>query len=672
MICSKHFLYIIAFLYVVGVEHFLYAQNTPQKLPTTRIIGTEVSVDYNNNNIASTTVNTIANVFDGNFTTFFASYERSRTWVGLDLGEKHIITRVAYCPRQSQPSRLLLGVIEGANREDFLDAIPLLLITETPPENKMTEQTIDCSRGFRYVRYVGPNDVRCNIAELEFWGYAGNGNDLNLFQTTNLPDVIIHTNNAQDIVEKEVFLNGYVSVISENGTKIYGDGLEIRGRGNASWGFPKKPYRIKLNNKASLLNLPSTERNWTLINNYGDKTLMRNLLAFDLSQRLQMPYTPAGTPVNLYLNGEFKGCYQLCDHIDVSPTRVNVEKMTASDVALPNLSGGYLVEIDAYWQTEKIYFHSQRNVPVSIKYPDSDEIISTQTNYIRTAFNQMENALYSADYRNSTTGYRKYMDMETFIRHFLVGEFSGNTDTYWSVYMYKKRNNDRFYFGPVWDFDLAYENDNRTYPINNNPNWIYASTGSAASNTREMVNRLFTDVAFVNQLKTIYAYYRDQQIISEEALIAVVDRYAEELETSQKLNFVRWNIMNSKVHQNPTVHGSYTAEVQNVKNYIKSRITWMDRKIGYTPKKPEDPDKPIVTASDEIYLSDATVRAYAGHIYIEGINAATLVEIFDVTGNRLLSKTIHNDTSMAFRSGIYIIRLANGERNIKVVRCSLE
>jgi len=673
MIPSKHFICSIALLFLFSI---CFAQNVSQKLPATNIIGTAISVNYDDNNTPSTTVNTIANVFDGKLNTYFASYDRSGTWVGLDLGVKHVITKVAYCPRQTLPQRLLLGVIEGANNPDFGDAIPLCLITETPPENRMTEQTINCSRGFRYVRYVGPNDVRCNIAELEFWGYQGNGNDSKLFQTTNLPDVVIHTTKAQDITSRETYVKGIVKIISENGTKIFSDSLDIRGRGNASWGFPKKPYRMKLYNKTRVLGLPANERNWTLINNYGDKTLMRNLLAFDLSRRFQMPYTSAGVPVNVYLNGEFKGCYQLCDHVQVATNRVEVESMSANDVSGVRLTGGYLIKIDAYWNTEEINFHSQRGVPVSIKDPDYN--VSTQNNYIRSHFNQMETALYSTNYRDPVNGYRKYMDMETFIRFFLVGEISGNTDTYWQANMYKKRSNDKFFFGPVWDFDLAYENDNRTYPINKNPNWIYATTGSCASNTREMVNRLFTDAAFENQLKTIYASYRDRKIITEEALVKVIDDYAAELETSQKLNFMRWNILNSKVHQNPATYGSYAGEVENVRKYVRERINWMDKKLAYIPKPPDpdpdpDPDPGKPTYTEELHFTDATtVRAYAGIIYIEGINASTLAEIFDVSGNRLFSRTIHSNTSIPFQNGIYMVRLSNHEKILKVVKFSLE
>ena len=186
------------------------------------IIGTRYSVDYNTSS-QSESVNTKDCVFDGDFDTFFASYARSNTWVGLDLGHKHIITKVGYAPRPSQPGRVELALIEGANSADFSDALPLYIIKEAAQEYVMTYADIHCSRGFRYVRYVTPNDCRCNIAELEFHGYRGDGDDSQLYQLTNLPTVVINTEGAVDITSKENEINSRVYIISENGTKLLED-----------------------------------------------------------------------------------------------------------------------------------------------------------------------------------------------------------------------------------------------------------------------------------------------------------------------------------------------------------------------------------------------------------------------------------------------------------------
>ena len=675
-------------LFIAAICLQLNAQ-IPSKLPSTNTIGSR-SVNYDSGQ-PSETVNTAANAFDGNLSTFFASYDRSYTWVGLDLGEAHIITKFACCPRDGWADRLLLGVFEGANNPDFGDAIPLYMITKIPENGKMTEYEVSCSRGFRYVRYVGPNDKRCNIAEIEFYGYVGEGDDTKLPQITNLPSVVIHTVDAAEITSKVTYRKGIVSFISDEGQTIYTDSTEIRGRGNASWGFPKKPYRLKLYKKKGVLGLPAIERNWTLISNHGDKTLMRNFLAFDLSRRLELAYSPAIKFVNLFLNGEYKGCYQLCDHIEVTKGRVETDEIKKTDITQPNLSGGYLVEIDAYASGEALWFTSSRGVPVTIKAPKDDEIVTVQTNYIKTHFNAMETALMSSNFTDQQTGYRRYMDMESFIRHFLVGEISGNTDTYWSVYMYKKRNDDRFYFGPVWDFDLGYENDNRTYPINENPDWVYASKGSTVSGTRSMVNKLFDDPEFVEQLKLIYSKYRDTKVISEEALLAVVNASAEQLEESQKINFTRWNIMNSWVHQNPVIHGSYEAEVENVRNYIRARIAWMDEKLDYVepptppepPEPPTPPEPPEPPTPPEPPISIEPVKAKSveavsvwtsdGKIYIEGTEYPVKVEIITVGGKVLFTQIAQNNyvDTPPFSKGFYIVRISDPRGNSKSVKCIL-
>ena len=138
------------------------------------VIGTAESVDYSTSQ-KSTTVNTREMAFDGDLNTCFASWERSYTWTGLDLGTSHVITRVGWSPRNDSQGekRVLLGVFEGANREDFMDALPLYIIKEKGTIGQMSYGTVDCSRGFRYVRYIGPSDARCNIAELEFYGVEG-------------------------------------------------------------------------------------------------------------------------------------------------------------------------------------------------------------------------------------------------------------------------------------------------------------------------------------------------------------------------------------------------------------------------------------------------------------------------------------------------------------------
>ena len=558
-------------LLLIALCMALFGPASADELLTGHVIGILPCVDYTTNS-QTLEVNTYANAFDGDLNTFYASWERSYTWAGLDLGMAHVITKVGWSPRNDGQGekRVQLGLFEGANRPDFMDALPLYLITEKGKIGQMSYADVTCSKGFRYVRYVGPADARCNIAELEFYGHQGTGDDSHLYQVTNLPTVSIHTKDGAIPTDKEHQIVSQLTIISDNGTKLLSEPGTIRERGNASRDFPKKPYRIKFDKKQHVLDAPAKAKKWTLINNYGDKTLMRNLLAFELSRRLGMPYTPYGTAVDVLLNGEYKGCYQLCDQIQVHKKRVNVTEMTPEDNSGIALTGGYLVEVDAYADRENSWFRSNSRNPVTIKSPSEDSITTDQRNYIRAHFNKMENDL------------DRYVDKNTFLRHFLVGELSGNTDTYWSLYMYKERDDDTMYTGPVWDFDIAFDNDYRTYPVNNKSDYIYRSGGSYAGTMKQMVD-IFVLQNQTSQAKLLEIWDQARRThVTEESLVAYIDQMEEELEASQRLNFMRWPILNTKVHMNPKTWGSYKAEVENVRRFMKERLTWMDKRLGYT------------------------------------------------------------------------------------------
>lgn len=624
------------------------------------VIGTRKSVDYATG-LESESVNTIHNVFDGNWDTYFASYERSGSWVGLDLGAPHIITRIGYSPRISQPGRVELAVIEGANKSDFSDAVPLYLIPGAAPERTMTIADITCSKGFRYVRYNSPSNVRCNLAELQFYGYPGEGDNTVYYQPTNLPLIVVHTENSRDIVEKDLYLNGTFHLISENGKSYFTDTLRIKGRGNASWNFPKKPYKIKFFEKNRLLGMPANAKEWTLINNYGDKTLMRNLLAFDVSRRLLMSYTPAGTPVDVILNGEYKGNYQLCDQVEVRENRVDITEMEPTDNSLPNLSGGYLIEIDAYAYSEVSWFTSARGMPITIKSPNDDEITQAQREYIETYFNQMEQTVFG-NYLEEKAAFRDYLDADSFFRNMLIGEFCGNTDTYWSTYMTKDRNSDRFVTGPIWDYDLAFENDNRTFPINSLTDFIFRTKGSAANGMKDFVNHIIASDRSKREISAIWKEARESGRITPQAMEHLVDSLATLMNQSQELNFKRWPILNEMVHQNPVARGSYRAEVDAVKRYIADRIVWMDRHVMVADVP--DPDPPVPEQPED-EATEGSIKVDNLSLTVAGYDMAVTLFLYDLSGRRVTLKKLQPEESHRIQlfPGIYIIQLLNEDND---------
>ena len=519
-----------------------------------------------------TILNNADRAFDGDPSTYSAS-TYNFGWAGLDLGTRHVITRVGWMPRDNVPSRMILGVFEGANSPDFMDALPIHIIRSAGEVGKpgvMSYAEVSCSQGFRYVRYVGPATTYAHVAELQFYGHEGMGDHSNLFRITNLPTVSIHTINNTVPHDKVNEIPAQFTIIGDSSYALLSEPGTIRERGNASRDYPKKPWRIRFESKQHVLDAPAHAKKWTLINNYGDKTLMRNLLAFELSRLMGMPYTPYGRAVDVLFNGEYKGCYQLCDQVQIHKDRVNIEEMTPRDNSGDALTGGYFFEIDAYADWEISYFYSNQGKPVTIKSPDEDSITSAQKNYIRNHFNKME------------SDWSRYLDLNTFLRHFLVGELSGNIDTYWSVFMYKHRMNDTIYTGPVWDFDLAFNNDKRITPPNDMSDYVYRSGGSCAGNMRSFVDKIVVRTESTqDQLLAIWDEARHNGI-DQDHLVAFVDSMEEELLQSQELNFIRWPIMNRYVHQNPRIWGSYEAEVENVRDFIRKRVEWMDNRLGYT------------------------------------------------------------------------------------------
>ena len=537
--------------------------------------------------------------------TLMGSDENGRSWVGLDLGTPYVIERVGWCPQEgaSEQGSVVLGLFEGSNREDFMDAIPLYMIKEEGTVGEFSYANVRVTRGFRYVRWCAPADTNSDVAEVEFYGYAGVGNDSRFYQLTNLPTLSYHTYSGQEPYDKIHELESEMCLIYDGGTRIQEYPILARERGNGSRYelFKKRPYRIKFNDgkshhmlKDSPLESPAKAKKWTLIPNWRDKSLMRNNVAFEMSRRLGLAYTPWIQNVDVIVNGEYKGNYQLCDQITVDPNRVDIYNMESWDVDDSSISGGYLLEITSPGG-EAYHFSSSHGIPVDVKSPDADDIMSEQFSYIMDAFNEMESKLWADNYQHSEKGYRSRLDIESFLRYFLVGEFSGNNDAMWSIYLYKERDDDLFHFGPVWDFDLSMDNDQRTYPANGKPDWLF-NYGSAVNGIRDFVRRILSDPYANERLASIWSDLRESGAFSQDSLWAFVDSLGNVLDESQELNFTRWDNLDQLLTLQQFAPGTYQGELDIIKNYLNERIRWIDKKLGY-----KDYDDDDVSPTDTLF-----------------------------------------------------------------------
>jgi len=216
--------------------------------------------------------------------------------------------------------------------------------------------------------------------------------------------------------------------------------------------------------------------------------------------------------------------------------------------------------------------------------------------------------------------------------------------------MYKHRDDDKFYTGPVWDHDLSFKNDNRTHTFLDNPtNYVYAAKGSIAGKMNLFVNRVLSDPEFADTLTHIWSKYRNSGAISEDSLVKFVDEMEILLEESQRLNFMRWDILNKKVHQNFQALGSYDAEVDIVRSYLAPRISWLDDKIGLIADSSSTEEPTFVK----------NIIVDNGNIILKGYKHNSNVYIYNVQGIPVYSGSHIGYTSCitGLQRGVYIIKI---------------
>lgn len=533
--------------------------------------------------------------FDGDASTYYSTNSNAFGWVGLDLGEPHVITRIGFTPASGWQGadRMFLSLFEGANSPDFMDAIPLYFIGERPATGADAVADVNVSRGFRYVRYVGGTGSYCNIAELCFYGHAGVGDDSRFYQITNLPTLSIHVkDNILPTVRGEDFTSNSV-LIYEDGTMLQEYPIQFRVRGNFSSTHENKAFRMKYDDgkshhvmRGGKNESPAKCKKWVLINSYRDKTLMRNPVAWAMSKRGELQWTPWSQVVDLVVNGDYRGTYTLADAVTIDKNRIRITEMTETDTEGEALTGGYYIEADNNDSRETYHFMSSHGNTMSVHEPDEDIMQPAQFQYIQNAWNSMEGIVFGKDYTDPEAGLRSVVDVESFLRWFLISEFNGNTDMICQVFLYKERGDDHFYTGPVWDADLALENDITTYPANERMDWTYKvrQTGQYS----QLVSRILSDPSVFAQLQEIWAKLRKKGAFNPEDVAADVDSLRREIRESANLNFTRWPYLNQELSLNPQVPGSWELEVDRVRDYVYNRVAWMDEMLSYGTLRKEN------------------------------------------------------------------------------------
>jgi spore coat protein CotH len=372
--------------------------------------------------------------------------------------------------------------------------------------------------------------------------------------------LFVNTPDFVPIVSKEVWIDGASYKLIDENDGILSGTISIKGRGNTTWGMPKKPLTIKLpkNEDKPFLGMPS-HRNWVLLANYSDKTLLRTDVAFKLGEILDnLKWTPRSRHIHLYLNQEYQGVYQLVEQIKIDPNRVNI----APAISSKRPDGGYIMEVDVR-RGEIFNFFTNRGVVFNCK--DPDENLDNVFEKIKTDIQKLEDIIYSDSFADTATGYWKYFDVNSIVDWYLANEITKNNDAIFfsSVYMYYNPTNKKFCMGPLWDYDIALGNVN------------YGSCGTSEGfyiKGALWISRLFEDPAFVELVKARWNEKRTHFY----TLLSHINDQSAYLISSQKINFKKWDILDQYVWPNSVVAGSYEGEIKYLISWVNNRLQWLD------------------------------------------------------------------------------------------------
>ncbi|MBP3481547.1 MAG: CotH kinase family protein [Clostridia bacterium] len=271
-----------------------------------------------------------------------------------------------------------------------------------------------------------------------------------------LPIMKIVTGNGKDITSKTEYTGATVSI--SNTLKNYSLGntvVDIRGRGNSTWQFfDKKAYKLKFTVKTDLFGMGAAKK-WVLLANALDESMMRNYLAFNLGKALGLEFTSDCQFLNLYINGQYKGVYLLCEQVQEGSNRVNINTSPVGQVDTGYLLEGINNASPVDYKTFKLNDVNGKSLGKGaftfiIKSPDIIQCTEEQKNFISDYVAKANEAIFNKDW----DGIQKYIDVDSFVNMFLLDEILLNQDMGYSFYLYKKQGG-KLFMGPAWDFDQA-------------------------------------------------------------------------------------------------------------------------------------------------------------------------------------------------------------------------
>lgn len=386
-----------------------------------------------------------------------------------------------------------------------------------------------------------------------------------------LPVVNIHTDDGKAVTSQDVYKPGTVAIYcgdEVNYPPLDPTSAGIRGRGHSTWLWPKKPYKIKFDKKTPVLGMEKA-KDWVLLANYSDKSLMRNGVAMEMGKALDhLVFTPSQIPVDVFFNGVYQGVYTMGEQVEVKSGRIEAED------AVSEVDITYLLEVGGSEDGDVLgqdFFHAGELRFVAVKNPDEDELTPAQFAYIQEYAQKANDAVVSLG------RYEDYIDVDSLIDWLIIHEWSFNIDSCFrrSCFLTKQPGG-KLTMGPIWDFDLAFGNFSR-----DEGNYqVWASVGTEEGYVKpNWMNHLMQDPRFMEKFKARWQEVKD--LLLQKALSAI-DDMAERIGPSQEMNFQVWKIWDIRAGyqaKEMVKRNTYDKQLAYLKTFIQTRHDWIDSQL---------------------------------------------------------------------------------------------
>ena len=382
-------------------------------------------------------------------------------------------------------------------------------------------------------------------------------------QRTDVPSVYIETENRRSITSKEQYINCTLIYVDGESMLRY-ENTQIRGRGNSSWwNADKKSYRVKFANKERFLGEGfANAKSWTFLANHGDKTMIRNALTYDLGRFMGMKFCPAARFVDVYLNGDYRGTYQISDQVQVHKKRIEVSE-----------ENGWLLEVvNENSKEDPLITTTRYGIMYTIKNPKDENLTLNKRIAVGQWLRSFEEAVASDQFMDPQRGWRAFVDENDLINWYVGAEITGNIDALYSIYMYKDGDDDKMHFGPLWDLDLGYDNSSERSLLRQ----MEAYLGLRDRPFEKIIQRLWLDPWFAQACND-----RLQQLVDnglQQYLLSHIDSLRSAIWQTQTENFRKWRI-NQEVYSwaKRAYYNNYDSYINDLKGFVNIHIPYLQQ-----------------------------------------------------------------------------------------------